>query len=161
MLLESPSEFLHFALLPDQVLILAQDITNRVLSRKRLHNHLSGDPPYTTTALQPSVSAATTGAQGTFHVTALDPSAVQTPSVHSCVVQCCRARLHVVTLCFLLMSFDDSTRGVVVFTFSLLLPPQVLSVHCKLGSNCEPFFDSCSVGIDSACSGGTVLSLST
>ena len=50
--------------------------------------------------------------------------------------------------------FDlDLTRGLVVFTFSLLPPCQVWSVRCRLGSNCESFFDSCSVGIDSSCTG--------
>ena len=114
-----------------------------------------------TIALQQSVSAATTGAQGTFHVSALGPSPVQTPSVHTKRPQLCCSMLSRSapcrnSLCFLLMSFDDSTRGLVVFTFSLLPPSQVWSVHCRLGSNCESFFDSCSVGIDSSCTGGTV-----
>ena len=145
-------------LLPGQVLILAQkklfyDIANRALSR---------DPPYTTIALQPPVSAAATGAQGTFHVSALGPSALQTPNVHTKRPQLCCSMLSCSapcrnSLCFSLMSFDDSTRGLVVFTFSLLPPSQVWSVHCRL--NFESFFDSCSVGIDSPC--GTVLRLST
>ena len=29
-------------------------------------------------------------------------------------------------------------------------------VYCGLGSNCESFFDLCSVGIDSSCTGGAV-----
>ena len=53
--------------------------------------------------------------------------------------------------------FDlDSNRGLVVFTFSMLPPSQVWSVRCRHGSNCESRFDSCSVGIDSSCTCGTV-----
>ena len=151
-------------------------------SRTRLHDHFFGGRHYTTIALQPSVSAATTIAQRTFHVSALGPSAVPTPSVHTerplpccSMVSCsapCRNSLHLLMLfeeahdgsirphcqehndyaCFDL----DLTRGLVAFTFSLLPQCQVWSVHCRLGSNCESFFDACSVGIDSSCTGGAV-----
>ena len=50
--------------LPGQVLFLAPETlfttSPRSLSRTRLHDHFSGDPFYTTIALQPIVSAATT-----------------------------------------------------------------------------------------------------
>ena len=82
--------------LPGRVLILAQEtlfykIANGVLSRTRLHDRFCGDPLYTTIALQPIVSAATT----------IRHTDTQSPyqKDHSCVIQCCRARLHVVTLC--------------------------------------------------------------
>ena len=153
----------------------------RALSRTRLHDHFFGGRP-TTNALQPSVSAATTGAQGTFHVSALGPSAVPTPSVHSERPLPCCSMLSCSAPCRnslrLLMLFEEApngsiwphcqehhdhacfdlvlTRGLVVFTFSLLPPCQVRSVQCRLGSNCESFFDSCSVGIGSSCTGGTV-----
>ena len=134
-------------------------------SRTRLHDHFFGGRHYTTIALQPSVSAATTIAQRTFHVSALGPSAVPTPSVHTerplpccSMVSCsapCRNSLHLLMLfeeahdgsirphcqehndyaCFDL----DLTRGLVAFTFSLLPQCQVWSVHCRLGSNCESF----------------------
>ena len=67
------------------------DIANGALSRTRLHDRFSGDPLYTSIALQPIVSAATT----------ISHTNTQRPyqKDHSCVVQCCRARLHVVTLC--------------------------------------------------------------
>ena len=58
------SECPFFSYLPGQVLICRTrdpfyDIANGALSRTRLHDHFSGDPPYTTIALQPIVSAAT------------------------------------------------------------------------------------------------------
>ena len=153
-------------LLPGQVLILAQETLSRhrqqspqsctsgrsLLRRSTLHHNR-------TPAIRLSCN----------HWCTKDfpcPSAVQTPSVHTKKAQLCCSMLSRSAPCcnslrFLLMSFDDSTRGLVVFTFSLLPPSQVWSVHCRLGSNCESFFDSCSVGIDSPCGGGAVLSLST
>ena len=60
-------------------------------SKVRLHDRFSGDPLYTSIAIQPMVSAATT----------ISHTNTQRPyqKNHSCVIQCCCARLHVVTLC--------------------------------------------------------------
>ena len=77
MLLELPSEVL-LVLLPGQVLILAQEtlLRHRQPEPSVVHvctiTSLEVDL-YTTIALQPSVLAATTSAQGTFHVSALGP----------------------------------------------------------------------------------------
>ena len=84
---KSLSEFLHFVhkrpFFPHR---------QRSPSRRRLHDHFSGDPLYTTIALQPIVSAATTISH-----TNTQWSIPKRPTVG--VIQCCRARIHVVTLC--------------------------------------------------------------
>ena len=169
MLLESPSEFLHFA-------VTWPGFDSRTRDS------------FTTSPTEPSVVHVCTITSLEIHFAPQShsshpyschqwctrdfpcqrpwPISCTNTSVHTKRPQLCCSMLSRSAPCrnslyFLLMSFDDSTRGLVVFTFSLLPPSQVWSVRCRLGSNCESFFDSCSVGIDSSCTGGTVLSLST
>ena len=93
-LTKSLSEFLHF-----------------VLTRPSFDSHTRD--PFTTPPTEPSVVHVCKIASPEIHTTTqshssqsyqlLPPSAIPTPSVHtqktSCVIQCYRARLHVVTLC--------------------------------------------------------------
>ena len=106
------------------------------LKRTRLHDHRivsfarSGH----------HVSDTNTGSRGTFHVSACLPAATPDPGVRN---QCLPQRHQ---------TWADLIRCLVVLTISLL-PPQVWSFHCKPG-NCQSFFDSSSVGIDSSCTVG-------
>ena len=64
----------------------------RSLSRTRLHDHFSGDPLYLHHNRTPANRIGCHHHQPYQH-----PASI--PKDHSCVIQCCRARLHVATLC--------------------------------------------------------------